>query len=429
MKLKTLSLILLLAIVATASAIILHNHLPQKQIIAIPTSDKISYLYLNKPEGSNARIEWIDQSTHSWRCKVEEHDTYLNCSFALILAANPGHGWDLTSYSHMNIKMNYSGNARKVRISLRNFDPRFSTEADANSGKYHSTVLRPDDFNKRISVNLTEFTVADWWLDQFDLPRQLARPDLSNVIHLGVEFVESLPIGNHDVSLEEISFSGKLISAEDLYLYILGLWVLTSLILLIIRVLMLRRETRHARVRISELSDTNSRLLSEKDRLRVLSHVDALTGAFNRYAINKAVEQLAQDSRQQITALILIDVDNFKRINDRRGHAVGDQVLKQLAMVVMNNIRNEDIFGRWGGEEFILLCPNTSLDNAGYFAEKLRQIISDAHFGEEKPLAVTASFGVGIINPGEDFGTAFKRVDAALYQAKSTGRNCVIRTD
>ena len=429
MKLKTLALILLLAVVATAGAITLHNHLPQKQMVVIPSDDKISFLYLNKPEGSDTQIGWIDQSAHSWRCEVKEPDAYLMCTFAVLLAVDPDQGWDLTSYSHLNIKLNYSGDARKVRISLRHFDPRFSSEEDANSSKFHSTILRPDDFNKAVSVSLTGFTVADWWLDQFDLPRHLAHPDLSNVVYLGVEFIESLSVGNHDVTLEEISFSGNLISAEDLYLHILGLWVLTSLILLTVRVLMLRRETRHARVRISELSDTNSRLLSEKDRLRTLSHVDALTGAFNRYAIDKAVEQLAQNSRQQSTALILIDVDHFKRINDRRGHAVGDQVLKQLAMVMMSNIRNEDIFGRWGGEEFILLCPNTSLDNAGYFAEKLREIISNTHFGEEKPLAVTASFGVGIINPSEGFGTAFKRVDAALYQAKSTGRNCVIRTD
>src|SRR5690554_3552166 len=429
MKLQTLSLILLSAIVATASAIFLHQHLPQKQIFAIPSSDKTSYLYLSKPADSNTRVAWIDQSTHSWRCEVAEQDTYLNCSFALFLTTDPDHGWDLTDYSHMNIKMNYSGDARKVRVSLRTFDSRFSSEEDANSAKYHSTVLRPDDFNKRVSISLTEFTVADWWLDQFDLKRQLARPDLGNVMQVGVEFVEALSVGNHDVTLEEISFSGKLISAEDLYLSILGLWVLTSLILLTVRVLLLRREARSAFQRINELSDTNSRLLSEKDRLRVLSHVDALTGAYNRYAIDKTLEQLAQDPRQQNLALILIDIDHFKRINDRRGHTVGDQVLKQLATLVMSNIRNEDIFGRWGGEEFILLCPNTTSDNAFIFAEKLRGLISDTQFAEEKPLAVTASFGVGAIQAGEDFIAAFQRVDAALYQAKSTGRNCVIRAD
>jgi diguanylate cyclase (GGDEF)-like protein len=104
-----------------------------------------------------------------------------------------------------------------------------------------------------------------------------------------------------------------------------------------------------------------------------------------------------------------IGVDYFKRINDHRGHAVGDQVLKQLAMLVMNNIRSEDIFGRRGGEEFILLCPNTRVENAGYFAEKLREIISSSHFGEDKPLTVTASFGVGIINASEKFRALAKK--------------------
>ena len=132
------------------------------------------------------------------------------------------------------------------------------------------------------------------------------------------------------------------------------------------------------------------------------------------------------DPRKNSIALIIIDIDHFKRINDRRGHDVGDNILKQFTLIVSSNIRSDDIFGRWGGEEFILICPKTNIDNAFYLAEKIRKIVSDTMFEEEKPVTITASFGVGTIQQDEDFASAFKRVDAALYKAKSIGRNCTI---
>lgn len=427
-KTNSVNLLLLLAIISSLALIGMQQYLPSKTLTAVPSSaSQDSLLFVAAPEGSKTRMEWLDQPNLSWRCISEAPDGWLVCSSSIGLVEDLQKGWDLSSYSSVNIKVNYDGPARKMRLVLRNYDRRLSHLDENNeSFKFQFIILRAEDFNHEISVNLNEFTVSDWWIDQFDLPRELTRPDLTNVVYFGIEFIEGLPPGNHDVTIEKLSFSGELISPERLYLGILGLWMLAALILVAVRIISLSRQSRLANQKITDLAVSNSQLQTEKTRFQTLSNLDALTGIYNRYAIDKSIAQLLADPRKYSAALIIIDIDHFKRVNDRRGHDVGDSILKQFTLIVSSNIRSEDIFGRWGGEEFILICPKTNIDSAHHLAEKIRKIIGDTVFEEEKPLTITASFGVGTIQQDEDFGSAFKRVDAALYKAKSLGRNCTI---
>lgn len=427
-KANSLNLWLLLAIAVSIGSIGIQQYLPKKSISVVPTPTNLdSTLFVAAPEGSNTRIEWLDQKNYSWRCTSEAPDGWLVCSSSIRLVENMQKGLNLSSYSTINIKVNYTGPARKMRVVLRNFDRRLSPDDEnTESFKFQFVILRAEDFNHEVTVNLNEFTVSDWWIDQFDLPRELTRPDLSNVVFFGVEFIEGLPPGNHDVTIEKLSFSGELISAEKLYLGILGVWILAALVIVAIRIISLSRQTQLATQKITELAVSNNQLQTEKSRFQTLSNLDALTGIYNRYAIDKSIAQLLADPRKNSIALIIVDIDHFKRVNDRRGHDVGDNILKKFTLIVSNNIRNEDVFGRWGGEEFILICPQTTIENAFQLAEKIRCIINDTPFEEEKPLTITASFGVGTIQPDEDFAAAFKRVDAALYKAKSLGRNCTI---
>ena len=123
-------------------------------------------------------------------------------------------------------------------------------------------------------------------------------------------------------------------------------------------------------------------------------------------------------------ALIMLDIDHFKQVNDTCGHAVGDQVLRQLAQIMRDNTRLSDCPGRWGGEEFLIICPNTDLEGAHRLAENLRHRIERVKFpciGHR-----TCSFGVTVIRPGEQKHEFLKRADDALYRAKANGRNQVV---
>jgi diguanylate cyclase (GGDEF)-like protein len=120
--------------------------------------------------------------------------------------------------------------------------------------------------------------------------------------------------------------------------------------------------------------------------------------------------------------VILLDIDRFKEINDKYGHAKGDRVLKATADLLRKTIRNADSAGRWGGEEFLVVCPETDLAGAGALAEKLRMAFADTQFPEG--IHRTASFGVAVFQ-GEGVEELVGRADDALYAAKEAGRNRV----
>jgi diguanylate cyclase (GGDEF)-like protein len=119
--------------------------------------------------------------------------------------------------------------------------------------------------------------------------------------------------------------------------------------------------------------------------------------------------------------LILIDIDHFKRVNDTYGHDIGDKVLVKLVEIVQENIRKIDIFARWGGEEFLVLCPSTDVKNVQNLAEKLRAAVEVSSFSEVEK--ITISLGLSCYNPEESFSELFKRADQGLYYAKEHGRN------
>ena len=153
---------------------------------------------------------------------------------------------------------------------------------------------------------------------------------------------------------------------------------------------------------------------------------DALTKIYNRYGINRVLSNKIYEYKryQETFSIIFFDIDYFKNVNDTYGHDIGDFVLQNIAKIVSNNIRESDIFGRWGGEEFIVILPKTPLNEAVRVANKLRKSIESEHFGIEQK--ITCSFGVTEVREGDTASTLLKRADEYLYIAKESGRNCVV---
>ncbi|MGF2687632.1 diguanylate cyclase [Marinobacter sp. DUT-3] len=152
---------------------------------------------------------------------------------------------------------------------------------------------------------------------------------------------------------------------------------------------------------------------------------DQLTGLYNRHKIESFMDQeVARCTRYGSTfSLIIFDLDHFKSINDRFGHNEGDAVLSSVSSLVSNGIRESEIAGRWGGEEFLIILPETSLDSAVPVADRLRSSIESHRFSIPEP--VTISVGVAAFRPGDTPHELIQRADAALYSAKESGRNCV----
>jgi diguanylate cyclase (GGDEF)-like protein/PAS domain S-box-containing protein len=162
-----------------------------------------------------------------------------------------------------------------------------------------------------------------------------------------------------------------------------------------------------------------------EEELKRLSVTDQLTQLYNRLKFHQALEEEIKRQRRYKTDLtaIMFDIDHFKRINDTYGHDVGDKILVGLVNLVHQCIRETDVFSRWGGEEFMLLLPHTSLENAIKLAERIRIKVMENPF--EVVGAVTCSFGVSELLSEDTDETFCKRLDEALYESKRSGRNRV----
>jgi len=161
----------------------------------------------------------------------------------------------------------------------------------------------------------------------------------------------------------------------------------------------------------------------EKD-LENLATIDKLTSIFNRYKIDMALNEQIEITKRynRPMSIIFFDIDHFKKINDTYGHKVGDFILIELAKLINKNIRKSDIFGRWGGEEFLIVLPETSLDKAVQLAEKLRKVVEEYDFGN---ISLTISLGVTECKNEDNLNSIISRVDKLLYESKKNGRNKV----
>ncbi|HXV87123.1 MAG TPA: sensor domain-containing diguanylate cyclase, partial [Gemmatimonadales bacterium] len=170
--------------------------------------------------------------------------------------------------------------------------------------------------------------------------------------------------------------------------------------------------------------------VSAKERYEVLATIDALTGCVNRRALQDRLEGEMDRARRYAFDLtvLMIDLDRFKHINDTRGHLMGDAVLRQLGAILREEVRSVDIVARFGGEEFVVVLPNTAADGGLVFAERLRERVADHPFAAgTQTLRVTISVGVACF-PAEGLTSVedlLGQADAALYRAKHQGRNLV----
>lgn len=173
---------------------------------------------------------------------------------------------------------------------------------------------------------------------------------------------------------------------------------------------------------------TIGRLKKSSDSFREQAIRDPLTSMYNRAGLQRIAQGLFANSEiQRGVCVMLMDIDHFKRINDTRGHDVGDRVITGIARILQETVRHGDHLGRWGGEEFVLLCSGSTRNGAENLAKKICASIAGALFeGDSQALKVTVSIGVALTNVDESFEQTLKRADELLYRAKASGRNCVI---
>lgn len=176
----------------------------------------------------------------------------------------------------------------------------------------------------------------------------------------------------------------------------------------------------------------NIKLEEANTKLNYMSNHDPLTGLANRrnFEIQIKHKMNALKDQGKSSALLLLDIDHFKLINDQFGHPIGDILLKKLSSILVKNIRSSDLVTRWGGEEFLIILFETSIDEAYESADKIRiavekEILEIDNF----KINITISLGIALLNGdfSSNFDTSYKLADNALYKAKSQGRNQIVK--
>lgn len=377
-------------------------------------------------QGSSTAINWRGDPQNRFTCLFLESDGSHRCGYNVQLG-NDTHGVDLSRYSEIRLAVEYHGKAEQFRISLRNA---FVDTNIATDNKYHQVMLPIRKGAYVYNVPLDNLKVADWWLGprSDSLSAEDREPQRDNVIHVGFDIETPMPIGQHYFKVLQFSVVAPWLSAASA-----GLWAAATLIYLatvglLYHFLRLRVQLRERSEEMFGLVRKLQKVDTESAHFKRLSMYDPLTGLLNRRAALELFEDFASRRSVTDTALILMDIDHFKQVNDTFGHEIGDDVLKSVSFAVLEVLREGDAAIRWGGEEILVICPKTSSEGAIRVAEKLRQGIKSLRF-DDSSLGVTASFGVANINPDESFDQALRRADEALYHAKGSGRDCVKPAD
>lgn len=349
---------------------------------------------------------------------------YPYAGVKIFLGDGKTRGRNMSKYDSIFVWLKNSGNGT-VRFYMRGFDEALYRADDETSLKFNEIEYFPKDESYPAVFVPQEFRVASWWVAQNKINVHKARVDLTNIPLIEIQTGTNAPLGKGSLEIKGLCFKGKKISKVDLVTTLVALWFVTFFIILIIRFFDYSRERAANRKKREELEKNLRALEIEKSEYEKSSKEDPLTGCLNRAGFNNVLmrEQENLSKNGCPVSFIILDIDHFKQVNDSYGHNVGDEVLVNLTKLIQSKIRNTDALVRWGGEEFVILCGDTPIQNAQFLAEKLRMAIEETQLISQQQ--VTCSFGIAEMIPYEDPKNLFERADKALYASKEGGRNRV----
>ena len=361
-------------------------------------------------------------------CELKRGDyPWPYCEAAIHLSDRIFKGIDLSDYSKLVLDIDYKStdpNGR-LRVYLRNSNPAYTKRNDAASLKFNGIEYESGFNTGPKEINLSDFQVLTWWIADYKVAVEHAAPEFSNVSIIEIATPSGVNEGAFEITINSIEFRGVWIKETTLLKSILYVWLAIIMSYVWYEQKRLSKKLKASTYREGRLKNLNDSLKEKNVEFAELAHRDSLTGARNRNAVRDWLEQMAQQVRwsKQTFSVIYIDIDLFKKVNDELGHQTGDDVLREFVLVVTGAIKRTDFLVRWGGEEFVVFCPNNDSEQATEKAEYIRRTVEHHLWCHNEPL--TCSLGVTEMKD-ERITEVLARADDALYRAKNAGRNKVV---
>ncbi|ALS97588.1 GGDEF domain-containing protein [Lacimicrobium alkaliphilum] len=425
-KLYNLALVLLL--IVTFVAIVLQFFVLEKTLLLHPGNTDNPSVISDQSMGGGS-VATLTEKDGNWLMECNVIITDYNWPFCEISISffdqqqnQAGQGIDLSSFSTVYLKARYLNKGHdSLRFQLRNFSPDYGSVGNQNTWKYVGIEYWPENATGANEIPMESLQVATWWIVEQRLPIKYAVPEFDNVMMLELATGNNIQPGQYFIEVEYIKFTGKYFTNNQVLFFLIFLWVSSAICFLFFSLKWSRKRLNETEKKAEDLRQLNQLLNVKTKELKDKAERDPLTGALNRAGIQKIFTK-----ELEVLSLIFIDIDHFKPINDNYGHATGDDILKEFSKTISKNCRFTDFLARWGGEEFLLVCPNTSLSDAYDLAKALRKIVSKKIWVNN--IRLTASFGVA--QRGNETPRAFiERADKALYDAKVRGRDQVVLSE
>jgi diguanylate cyclase (GGDEF)-like protein len=358
-----------------------------------------------------------------FRCKIVRSTAWPYCKLLITLADEHNDGIDMSRYSHFTLDADYQGpGPAKLGMALVNAEPGLTHPDQWQT--YKVNRLESFDIVKhgQALIPLRWFSVAQWWKDMARPSFEHSFTQIDNVVRAELATPPDAEEGEHVFVVHAIHLHGKLVSQTALLMALVGTWIFFAIAWPAAAAFILRKQLKESNAALRLLGQVNEALELEARELAGQAHFDPLTGVLNRQGL-RAVLMSTPTLMADPMSVIFIDIDHFKVINDTHGHDIGDDVLRKFASVVAAAINAADRLVRWGGEEFLIVCPATSVAQAQQLAETLRRSLHQQFW--PGGLRLTASFGVAQHRHGEEIGVVIRHADRELYGAKACGRDRV----
>ncbi len=403
-------------LLATAAAVAYQDTILRRTIVLGPddTDAFVARAHSDVAAGGTSRIVADPKRPLSWQCDLQPAYQYPYCAYELQVGdGGERRGLDLARFDSLAMAVDYRGSAETLRLHLKNHDPRYSKPGINNPHKMNAVEAPLKTGKQVLSLEMDNFTVADWWIQENDILPELSKPQFDDIVSLEVSTGTGAPLGRHAFQVHSITLHGRVLTQAEWYLAILSGWAALIVLFLSSRILGTRRALRR---------EIEARQEAEQ-RADVLARHDPMTGFLNAPAFRSEAEaRLSATGRTAAGgAMVLISVDRLKAVNEAYGHLAGDELLVEVAARLKAGAGHDLLAGRIGGGDFACLLGG-ELDDLTDLAARLVDKLNQPFPRCPASLKVAVTMGIARSpDHGTDFPQLLRAAEIALQDAKRAG--------